>query len=68
MPGYIRIACAVPAVRVGDVMKNAADVCGYIEDAAAQNVDLLKWLLLKVSPRNSETWNPSVKYISLSGY
>jgi len=41
MPDYIRIACAVPAVRVGDVMKNAADICGFIEEAAVQNVDLI---------------------------
>jgi len=41
MLDYIRIACAVPAVRVGDVKKNAEDICGYIEKADTQNVDLL---------------------------
>ena len=38
---YIRIACAVPAVRVGDVVKNAEDICNYIHKADVQNVDLL---------------------------
>lgn len=41
MPDCVRIACAVPAVRVGDVKKNAADICGYMEKAAAQNADLI---------------------------
>ena len=38
---HIRIACAVPAVRVGDTKKNAADICDYIIKADAQRVDLL---------------------------
>ncbi len=41
MLDYIRISCAVPPVRVGDVVKNAEDICAYIEKADAQNVDLL---------------------------
>lgn len=41
MLDYIRIACAVPAVRVGDVKKNAADICAYMEKADAQAVDLV---------------------------
>ena len=41
MLDFIRIACAVPAVQVGDVQKNAQDICRYIEKADAQNVDLL---------------------------
>ena len=41
MPDYIRIGCAVPAVRVGDVKKNVADICGYMEKADAQKVDLV---------------------------
>ena len=41
MLDFIRIACAVPAVKVGDVRKNAEDICRYIEKADAQNVDLL---------------------------
>lgn len=41
MLDFIRIACAVPAVRVGDVEKNTEDICSYIRNADAQNVDLL---------------------------
>jgi len=41
MLDYIRIACAVPSVRVGDVQKNSEDICKYICEADAQNVDLL---------------------------
>ena len=38
---FIRIACAVPAVKVGDVKKNAEDICAYIEKADAQNADIV---------------------------
>ena len=41
MQDYIRIACAVPPVAVGDVEKNTANICSGIEKADAQNVDLL---------------------------
>ncbi len=41
MLDYIRIACAVPAVKVGDVAKNAENICVYMEKADARNVDLL---------------------------
>ena len=41
MLDFIRIACAVPAVRVGDVKKNAADICDYIARADEQNADLI---------------------------
>ncbi len=41
MLDFIRIACAVPAVKVGDVKKNVKDICAYIEKADAQNVDVL---------------------------
>ena len=41
MLDFIRIACAVPAVKVGDVKKNSADICAYIEKADAQNADLI---------------------------
>ena len=41
MLDYIRIGCAVPAVRVGDTRKNAEDICDYLRKADAQNVDLL---------------------------
>ena len=30
MLDYIRIACAVPPVRVGDVKKNTEDICNKI--------------------------------------
>ena len=41
MLDFIRIACAVPAVKVGDVKKNAEDICTYIEKADAENADVL---------------------------
>ncbi len=41
MLDFIRIACAVPPVKVGDVKKNAADICAYIEKADAQKADIV---------------------------
>ena len=41
MLDFIRIACAVPEVKVGDVKKNAADICAFMEQADGQNVDIL---------------------------
>ena len=41
MLDYIRIACAVPAVKVGDVKKNTEDICDFMAKADAENVDIL---------------------------
>jgi len=41
MLDFIRIACAVPAVKPADVKKNAQDICDYMEKADAQNVDVV---------------------------
>ena len=41
MLDYIRIACAVPPVKVGDVKKNTTDICAFIEKADAQNSDII---------------------------
>ena len=41
MLDYIRIACAVPAVKVGDVKKNTAEICAFMERADAKNADIL---------------------------
>ena len=41
MLDFIRIACAVPAVKVGDVKKNVQDICSYMEQADGKNVDVL---------------------------
>ncbi len=38
---YIRIACAVPNVAVGNVEKNAEDICAFLKSADEQNVDVL---------------------------
>ena len=38
---YIRIACAVPAVRVADVKRNTEDICRFITDADAANADIV---------------------------
>ncbi len=41
MLDFIRIACAVPEVRVADVAKNARDICAYLEKADAREADIL---------------------------
>ncbi len=41
MLDYIRIACAVPAVQVGDIEKNTKDICAYIAKADAQKADIV---------------------------
>ena len=41
MLDYIRIACAVPAVKVGDVKKNTEDICAYMAKADAKNADIV---------------------------
>ena len=38
---YIRIGCAVPAVKVGDVKKNTRDICDYICRADESGCDLI---------------------------
>ena len=41
MLDYIRIACAVPAVKVGDVKNNTESICAYMEKADAQKADIV---------------------------
>ena len=41
MLDYIRIICAVPPVKVGDVMKNAQDICGFIAKADEAKADIV---------------------------
>ena len=41
MLDFIRIVCGVPAVRVGDVEKNAGDICTMIEEADKVKADVL---------------------------
>ena len=41
MLDYIRIACAVPAVRVGDVVKNVEDICRKIAEADEAGSDIV---------------------------
>ena len=41
MLDYIRIACAVPDVSVGNVKKNCQDICTFMAQADEKNVDLL---------------------------
>lgn len=41
MPNCMKIACAVPPVRVGDVKKNAADICRFIRQAGDAGVKIL---------------------------
>ncbi|MEI3094205.1 MAG: hypothetical protein V8T48_09850 [Oscillospiraceae bacterium] len=40
MLDFIRIACAVPAVGVGDT-ENAEDICAYIEKADGERADIV---------------------------
>ena len=41
MLDFVRIACAVPAVKVGDVRKNTEDICAYMEKADAADADIV---------------------------
>ena len=41
MLDFIRIACAVPEVRVADVVKNVEDICGQIKEADTVGSDLV---------------------------
>ena len=41
MLDFIRIACAVPAVKVADVKTNAKKICEMMEQADGENTDLL---------------------------
>ena len=41
MLDFIRIACAVPPVSVGNVKKNAEDICDYIAKADASKADIV---------------------------
>ena len=41
MLDFVRVACAVPPVTVGDPLKNARDHCAILEEADARNVDVL---------------------------
>ena len=41
MLDFVRIACAVPAVKVGDVRKNTEDICAFMEKADAAEADIV---------------------------
>ncbi len=41
MLDFIRIACAVPAVKVADVKKNTQDICAYMEKAETEGADVV---------------------------
>ena len=41
MLDFIRIACAVPPVKLADPIKNAGDICGYIACADEKKADVL---------------------------
>ena len=41
MLDFIRIACAVPAVKVGDVTRNVSDICSRIAEADALGSDMV---------------------------
>lgn len=41
MSEYLRLACAVPAVRVGDVVKNTEEICRFIGQADDRGCDVV---------------------------
>ena len=41
MLDFVRVACAVPPVRLGDVKKNAEDICAKIREADAAHTDVV---------------------------
>ena len=41
MLDFIRIACAVPAVKVGDVKKNVEDICRFLAEADEKGSDVV---------------------------
>jgi len=49
MLDFIRIACAVPAVRVGDVAQNVEDICAYMERADRECADIVVFPELAVT-------------------
>lgn len=49
MLDFIRLACAVPAVQVGDIEKNVNDICAFLARADEQGVDVLVFPELAVT-------------------
>ena len=49
MLDYIRIACAVPSVRVADTVQNAGDICDKIAEADRAGCDLVMFPELAVT-------------------
>ena len=49
MLDFIRIGCAVPDIKVGDVLKNVENICVYISQAREKNVDVLVFPELSVT-------------------
>ena len=49
MLDFIRIACAVPDIKVGDVDKNVENICRYISEADEKNADVLVFPELTVT-------------------
>jgi len=49
MLDFIRISCAVPEVKVGNVKKNVQDICTFMEKADAANADVLLFPELSVT-------------------
>ena len=49
MLDFVRIACAVPPVQVGDIEKNVNDICRYIAQADEKKVDVVAFPELTVT-------------------
>ena len=49
MLDFIRIVCAVPPVKVGDVKNNVQDICAYMEKADEQKADVVLFPELSIT-------------------
>ena len=49
MLDFIRMACAVPAVQVGNIEKNAQEICRFMAQADGQQVDVLTFPELSIT-------------------
>ena len=49
MLDFMRIACAVPAVQVGNIEKNVQDICRFIAEADEKKVDLIVFPELSIT-------------------
>ena len=49
MLDFIRMACAVPVVQVGNIEKNANEICRYIAEADGKQADVVTFPELSIT-------------------